>query len=291
MPEDVIEQEPELLAAIAARALGAKTKGVYACINAVSRDIANAGGIAKTRVNEQQHFKFRGIEDVQNALAPLLAQHGLVILPRCLSRQVVERQARGGGALFTVVVEVEFDIVCVADGSMHVVRTYGEAMDSADKATNKSLSAAYKYMAFQTFCIPTAGDDADAVTHDDVGLPILPAKNVYREFAHPTVAPPRDPDTFVGDPVTGEETPATPAEQVFVSDVKRRATKNPKYTRYTVTTSAGEQLATINENLGRQAEKCWKEKIAVHIVGEKSEFPPYRELTGIRPAELEEIPF
>ena len=38
----------------------------------------------------------------------------------------------------------------------------GEAMDSADKATNKALSAAYKYACFQVFCIPTEGDnDAD----------------------------------------------------------------------------------------------------------------------------------
>lgn len=40
-------------------------------------------------------------------------------------------------------------------------------MDSADKATNKAMSAAYKYAAMQAFCIPTEGDnDADAHTHD-----------------------------------------------------------------------------------------------------------------------------
>lgn len=51
------------------------------------------------------------------------------------------------------------------DGSRHTVSTFGEAMDSADKATNKAMSAAYKYMAMQTFCIPTEGDnDADATT-------------------------------------------------------------------------------------------------------------------------------
>lgn len=39
-------------------------------------------------------------------------------------------------------------------------------MDSGDKATNKAMSAAYKYAAFQAFCIPTEGDnDADATTH------------------------------------------------------------------------------------------------------------------------------
>jgi hypothetical protein len=39
-------------------------------------------------------------------------------------------------------------------------------MDSGDKATNKAMSAAYKYAAFQAFSIPTEGDnDADAHTH------------------------------------------------------------------------------------------------------------------------------
>lgn len=40
-------------------------------------------------------------------------------------------------------------------------------MDSGDKATNKAMSAAYKYAAFQAFAIPTEGDnDADGSTHE-----------------------------------------------------------------------------------------------------------------------------
>jgi hypothetical protein len=55
--------------------------------------------------------------------------------------------------------------VSADDGSIHVVRTMGEAMDSSDKATNKAMSAAYKYAALMTFAIPTEGDnDADAHT-------------------------------------------------------------------------------------------------------------------------------
>lgn len=146
----------------------AKPMTVYDCIVAVSRDIAQQG-ISKTRSNLQQNYKFRGIDDVLNALSPLLAKYRLVILPRILSRTVVEHASKSGGVLFYVTVEAEFDFVSAADGSTHVVKTYGEAMDSADKATNKAMSAAYKYAAFQTFCIPTAGDnDADAVTHQPV---------------------------------------------------------------------------------------------------------------------------
>lgn len=143
-----------------------KPMTVYDCIVAVSREIAQQG-ISKTRSNAQQGYKFRGIDDVLNALSPLLAKYRLVILPRILSRSVVERATQKGGVLFYVTVEAEFDFVSAADSSTHTVKTYGEAMDSADKATNKAMSAAYKYAAFQTFCIPTEGDnDADAVTHE-----------------------------------------------------------------------------------------------------------------------------
>lgn len=143
---------------------------VYKAIAGVSADMA-AQGIGKTRTNQQQGYKFRGIDDVMNVLAPMLVKHGLLILPRVLSRTVSERATKSGGALFYVVVESEFDFVAVEDGSKHIVKTFGEAMDSGDKATNKSESAAYKYAAFQAFCIPIEGDgdhDADAATPPEV---------------------------------------------------------------------------------------------------------------------------
>lgn len=139
---------------------------VYKAINAVQADLARTG-ITKDRRNSQHGYNFRGIDDVFNALSPLLAKHGLCILPRILEREHVERQTQKGGVLFYVTVVAEFDFVCAEDASKHTVRTYGEAMDSADKATNKAMSAAYKYAAFQAFAIPTEGDnDADAHHHE-----------------------------------------------------------------------------------------------------------------------------
>lgn len=139
---------------------------VYQAINAVQSELAQTG-ITKDRRNQQQGYSFRGIDDVFNALSPLLAKHGLCILPRVVSRECIERQTMKGGTLFYVTVGVEFDFVCAEDGSTHMVKTYGEAMDSADKATNKAMSAAYKYAAFQAFAIPTEGDnDADSHTPD-----------------------------------------------------------------------------------------------------------------------------
>jgi len=138
---------------------------VYQAISAVQKDLSTQG-ISKDRKNMQgSGYSFRGIDDVYNALAPFLAKHGLCILPRVLNRESVERQSKAGGALFYITVEVEFDLVA-ADGSKHTIKTFGEAMDSGDKATNKAMSAAYKYACMQSFCIPTEGDnDADSQTH------------------------------------------------------------------------------------------------------------------------------
>ena len=144
---------------------------VYKAINAVQAALAKAG-IRKDRKNTQGNgYNFRGIDDVYNAISPLLAEHNLCILPRVLSRECVERQTSKGGAIFYVTVEAEFDFVSAEDGSKHTVKTFGEAMDVSDKATNKAMSAAYKYAAFQAFAIPTEGDnDSDANTHEVVAV-------------------------------------------------------------------------------------------------------------------------
>jgi hypothetical protein len=141
-------------------------KTVYQLIAKVSEELAQ-GGISKNQRNSQgAGYNFRGIDDVYNVVGRVLAKHGLVILPRCITRECVERVSGAGKALFYVTVEAEFDFVSSEDGSKHTVVMFGEAMDSGDKATNKAMSAAFKYAMFQAFCIPTLGDnDADGSTH------------------------------------------------------------------------------------------------------------------------------
>jgi ERF superfamily protein len=144
-----------------------ETNKVYAAIAKVMAGLGK-DGIQKDRKNVQQGYSFRGIDDVYNALHTHLVAANLVILPRFSDRQVVERQSQKGGALFYVTVSGDFDLVSTEDGSKHTVGPFfGEAMDSGDKATNKAMSAAYKYMAMEVFCIPTDADnDSDATTHE-----------------------------------------------------------------------------------------------------------------------------
>jgi hypothetical protein len=137
---------------------------VYKAICQVARAVSRQG-IAKSGRNQQQNYAFRGIDQIMNSLSALLADADLCILPRMVSRTQEERTTAKGGVLFYVTVHAQFAFVSARDGSRHTVAMYGEAMDSADKATNKAMSAAYKYACLQVFCIPTeAMPDADATT-------------------------------------------------------------------------------------------------------------------------------
>ena len=186
---------------------------VYNAINAVQSEMSQVG-ISKDKKNVQQGYSFRGIDDVYGALAPMLAKHKLCIIPYVLSRNVVERQTKSGGILFYTTVECEFHFISAVDGSKHIAKTFGEAMDSGDKSTNKAMSAAYKYAAFQTFCIPVDVVDADAETHKD----ILPKPAV-------DVQPNDIPDT-IGQPPEENSPQANVASQnaksVLISDKQRK---------------------------------------------------------------------
>lgn len=134
-------------------------KGIQQVIAAFAEN-----GIGKNRKNESQGFKFRGIDDVMNRMAQHLTEANIVIVPHIRSREVHERVNSRGTPLFYVTVQVDYTIYSTVDGSSIVSSVPGEAMDSGDKATNKALSIAYKYMAFQLFAIPI-DEDPDATTH------------------------------------------------------------------------------------------------------------------------------
>jgi ERF superfamily len=152
---------------------------VYQAIAAVMSDLSKIG-IGKEKTNQQQNFKYRGVDDVMNALAPLLAKHGLLILPRVMKREIAERVSSQGKPLFFTTLEIEYDFLSAEDGSKHVVGPIiGEAMDSGDKSANKAMAIAYKYVCFQGFCIPTeAAADPDAETHETLS----PAQALGKRF-------------------------------------------------------------------------------------------------------------
>lgn len=144
---------------------------IYEAICGVMADI---GAVGKNKKNAQQGFMFRGIDDVMNALAPALVKNKVFIVPEITGEEREERQTQKGGVLFYVRLHITYRFY-TTDGSYIEAKVIGEAMDSGDKATNKAMSIAYKYAAFQVFNIPTEEmKDPDAEVHD-----VAPQQEVY----------------------------------------------------------------------------------------------------------------
>lgn len=124
---------------------------IYQAINAVMKD---CGAVGKDSRNPQQGYQYRGIDAVMNAINPALTKNKVFVAPEVLEQTREERQSAKGGLLIYSIVKVKYTFYA-EDGSNVSAVVMGEGMDSGDKATNKAMSAAFKYALFQTFCIPT----------------------------------------------------------------------------------------------------------------------------------------
>lgn len=132
---------------------------IYSAIAGVMADV---GYVAKDKVNKQQGFKFRSIDDVYNALHPALAKNKVFIVPRVLEQKREDVVTKSGGKMVLVICKIKFTFFA-EDGSFIETVIIGEGLDTGDKATNKAMAIAYKYACFQVFCIPTEElmDDPD----------------------------------------------------------------------------------------------------------------------------------
>ncbi len=127
---------------------------IHACMIGIMQAVQ---AIAKDRRNDQQNFKFRGIDDVYANLHYIFAEKGVICLPQvdyAQMKQEVIKTSTGKDMQHTTV-PVTFVFMAV-DGSTISCSTVGEAMDMADKSTAKCLSMAHKYALIQTFLIPVA---------------------------------------------------------------------------------------------------------------------------------------
>ena len=141
----------------------------------ISEVMSSIGAIKKDQRNDTQRFAYRGVDQVMNALSPLLSKHHLLIVPEVLSLDREERQSTRGGTLMHTIATVKY--MFYADDGSHVSAVVaGEGMDSGDKSTAKALSIAYKYACFQIFCIPTE----EVVDPDRDSYQVAPRSQVDR---------------------------------------------------------------------------------------------------------------
>ena len=148
---------------------------VYSAISAITSAFASRG-LPKERINLDDGYAYRAIDEVVERLAPLLGEHKLCILPRVLERTQGERIDPTGESLIHVTLRVAFDLVSVEDGSSHTIEAVGEALDHSDKASAKAMTSAYKHAVLHAFCIPVSGrEDADRCSPGRNSSAALPA--------------------------------------------------------------------------------------------------------------------
>lgn len=160
----------------------AEKKNIFETINAVMEEI---GAVGKNSRNEKQKYMYRGVDDVMNALNPAFTKHKLFMVPEVVSQKREERQTANEKNLIYSVLSVKYTFYA-EDGSSIYTIVPGEGMDSGDKASNKAMSAAFKYACFQTFCIPTEemqDPDAETPPPSKPAKPTLEAKYVNTLFA------------------------------------------------------------------------------------------------------------
>ena len=133
---------------------------------AISKIMAEVGHIGKDRNNQQQGFKYRGIDDAYNALNPLLAKYGVFTVPEVLDKTREERTNAKGTTLAFTCLRMKYTFFA-SDGTSVSAIVEGEGMDSGDKSSNKAMAVAHKYALLQVFCIPTEEQkDPDAESHE-----------------------------------------------------------------------------------------------------------------------------
>ena len=134
----------------------------------IGKAIGKIGAIGKDKINEQQKFRYRGIDQVYNALNPVMAELGIFFCPEVLDQKREERVTKNGTVLTYTLLTMKYTAFA-PDGSSVSMTVVGEGMDSGDKGSNKAMSVAMKYAMFQLFCIPTEErKDPDADVYTDV---------------------------------------------------------------------------------------------------------------------------
>lgn len=125
--------------------------------------MSEIGAIGKNQVNSFQKYRFRGIDDVMNALHPILSKHQVFMVPEVLDSKTEILSTKGGEQQLHAIIKMQYTFYA-PDGSSVKAITIGEGMDKSDKSCNKAMAVAMKYCLFQTLCIPTeemAKDDPD----------------------------------------------------------------------------------------------------------------------------------
>lgn len=135
---------------------------VVAALAAVMEDVR---AVAKNDRNPQQHYAFRGIDAVVNAVGPVLRRHGVVVVPTVEEIGYRDVQTSTGKASRECTVRVRYTFYGPAGDHIDCV-TPGESLDFGDKGAPKAMSVAFRIALLQALCLPTDDPDPDGQQYE-----------------------------------------------------------------------------------------------------------------------------
>ena len=124
------------------------TKQIYGKILDIQDELPAILKGREFTVNGKVMYKFRGIDDLYNAINPLFKKHRVFMTPEILEHESTEKLSASGKALFYEKMVIKYSLFA-EDGSSVTASTKGIGMDSGDKAGNKAMSVAQKYALIQ----------------------------------------------------------------------------------------------------------------------------------------------
>lgn len=161
------------------------TGGIHTRMVEILRDL---DAIGKNARNQSQGFNYRGIDDVYNAINPLLAKHGVFMTAEVLGKtreeRITKRDSGKDSILAFTCLHMRYHFYA-EDGSRVTTEAEGEGMDSGDKSSNKAMAVAHKYALLQAFCVPTKDlDDPDKESHEVAPRQPVAAPQTQRAAIH-----------------------------------------------------------------------------------------------------------
>ena len=139
---------------------------IYGALAAVMKQV---GAVKKGDRNDTQHYSFRGVDAVVNAVYPALIDHGVTVQPNVRSFDYSTVHVGSGNnprPMGHARVVVEYTFTAVEDGSAVTTSAAGEAFDSGDKATPKAMSVALRTALLQSLMLPTDEPEPDSFSYE-----------------------------------------------------------------------------------------------------------------------------
>jgi len=116
--------------------------------------------VQKRGHNQRHNYRYVTAADIAGAVGDILAELGVVVVPRLesISHEAVRPSA--GGTEHATHVVMSYSFLDVDTAEEITVKTAGEGLDSGDKAPYKAMTGALKYALLQSFLLAT-GDDPE----------------------------------------------------------------------------------------------------------------------------------